>query len=158
MSDTSRTDDLPELTLPPEILAMMASFEAAASDEAETAQESDPEAEDKAETLPLLEAPPVAAVGEAASGDEAVLVLAPVLDITAAAPLHAALLAHRGTPLRVEAGEVKRLGGQCLQLLLSAGRTYAADRVPIRLQGASDAFRRDLALFGIADPFQLDAA
>jgi anti-anti-sigma regulatory factor len=152
MSDTTRTDDLPELTLPPEILAMMASFEAAASNE-EEAQE-----EREVETPPLLATLPDAADDEAPGEDEAVLVLAPVLDITAAAPLHAALLAHRGRPLRVEAGEVKRLGGQCLQLLLSAGRTFSADRVPIRLQGASDAFRRDLALFGIADPFLVDAA
>lgn len=157
MSDTTQADDLPDLTLPPEILAMMASFEAAEA-EADTAAEPEmPSGEDDAD----LPAPLFAALSDAEAlpaADETVLVLAPVLDINAAAPLHAALLARRGAPLCVEAGEVKRLGGQCLQLLVSAGRTFSADGVPIRLQGASDAFRRDLALFGIADPFLVDAA
>ena len=92
--------------------------------------------------------------------NEALLSLPAVLDLTAAGALHAALLNHRGTPLALDAGEVKRLGGQCLQLLLSADRTWAADGVPIRLQGASEAFDRDLGFMGLSrdDLFQRTAA
>lgn len=91
---------------------------------------------------------------------ETTLTLPAVLDLTAAAALHQTLLSHRGAPLALDAGEVKRLGGQCLQLLLSAGRTWAADGVPIRLGGASDAFERDLALMGLDREalFQREAA
>ncbi|WP_427025364.1 STAS domain-containing protein [Aureimonas ureilytica] len=92
--------------------------------------------------------------------NEALLSLPAVLDLTAAGALHAALLNHRGTPLALDAGEVKRLGGQCLQLLLSADRTWAADGVSIRLQGASEAFDRDLGFMGLSrdDLFQRTAA
>ena len=91
---------------------------------------------------------------------ETTLTLPAVLDLTAAGALHQTLLSHRGAPLALDAGEVKRLGGQCLQLLLSAGRTWAADGVPIRLGGASDAFERDLALMGLDREalFQREAA
>jgi anti-anti-sigma regulatory factor len=81
---------------------------------------------------------------------ETVLELPAVLDLTAAAALHATLLAHRGTPLALDAGAVKRLGGQCLQLLISANRTWAADGVPLRIAATSDAFERDLGLMGLS--------
>lgn len=91
---------------------------------------------------------------------ETVLELPAVLDITAAAGLHGTLLGHRGAPLAVDASAVKRLGGQCLQLLISAGRTWGADGVPIRLTESSEAFQRDLALMGLSSDelFQREAA
>ncbi|WP_244497787.1 STAS domain-containing protein [Aureimonas sp. AU40] len=92
--------------------------------------------------------PAPAAASEPVEG-EAVLALPPVLDITASAGLHTTLLAHRGTPLALDASAVKRLGGQCLQLLISANRTWVADGVPLRLSGVSEAFERDLGLMGL---------
>ncbi|ALN71196.1 STAS domain-containing protein [Aureimonas sp. AU20] len=92
--------------------------------------------------------PAPAAASEPVEG-EAVLALPSVLDITASAGLHTTLLAHRGTPLALDASAVKRLGGQCLQLLISANRTWVADGVPLRLSGVSEAFERDLGLMGL---------
>jgi anti-anti-sigma regulatory factor len=48
------------------------------------------------------------------------LILADCLDLTAAAPLKAQLLAARGTPLSLDASAVRRIGAQCLQVLLAA--------------------------------------
>ncbi|WP_244497131.1 STAS domain-containing protein [Aureimonas sp. D3] len=91
---------------------------------------------------------------------EVVCALPAVLDITAASGLHGTLLAHRGAPLALDASAVKRLGGQCLQLLISAGRTWGADGVPIRLSDSSEAFQRDLALMGLScdELFEREAA
>ncbi|WP_287799477.1 STAS domain-containing protein, partial [Acidiphilium sp.] len=55
------------------------------------------------------------------------LMLDPILDLKAASPLAQALLARRGGDLRIDAGAVERLGGQCLQVLLSARATWEAD-------------------------------
>ncbi|KTQ98739.1 hypothetical protein NS226_00320 [Aureimonas ureilytica] len=91
---------------------------------------------------------------------EVVCALPAVLDITAASGLHGTLLAHRGAPLALDASAVKRLGGQCLQLLISAGRTWGADGVPIRLSDSSEAFQRDLAFMGLScdELFEREAA
>lgn len=142
--------------LPPEILAMMASFAASAEPEAEASAEAEaPEAPQDEAFEPM--GSDAAALAIAAAGDEPpatepdeeeTLVLPAVLDITAAAPLHAELLRLRGRPLVVEAGEVKRLGAQCLQLLLSAAATFERDGAPLRLGDVSEPFRRDLALMG----------
>lgn len=118
--------------LPPEIMAMMAAAEATATGEPESSDTALPDAAGTME-FPESEA----------------FVLPSVLDITAAKPLHEALLERRGRSLAVDASEVKRLGGQCLQLLLSAGLTWRADGQIITLTGASEAFERDLKLFGI---------
>lgn len=157
-STLTTPDEVP--ALPPEILALMASFEATgAGEDADAGDETAP-----ADTLPPEEPEAgIAAGGEsgeiaavpaplASSAEEATLVLVPVLDITAAAALHAELLARRGQPLAVDASGVKRLGAQCLQLLLSAAATFRHDDVPLRMGAASEAFGRDLALLGFASP------
>ena len=75
----------------------------------------------------------------------ATLSLAPVLDLSAAAPLRILLLAHRGQDVELDASAVSRVGGQCLQVLLSAQRTWQADGRSFRLNNASDACRDALA-------------
>ncbi|WP_244492042.1 STAS domain-containing protein [Aureimonas sp. AU12] len=176
--------------LPPEILAMMAAYEAApdaeADDETASAMAAEPDIAEAGEevvfaaplTLPDLpdeDGATEALVDEAAisplagpaaagaeTGDEVAetMVLTAVLDLTAASALHAALLARRGSALSLDAGSVRRLGGQCLQLLVSAAKTWDADGVPIGLGATSDAFERDLALLGMkpSDLFQNEAA
>ncbi|MBA4794211.1 STAS domain-containing protein [Phenylobacterium sp.] len=74
--------------------------------------------------------------------------LSPVLDLQAADPLRAELLALRGRPLRVDASQVSRLGGLCLQVLLSARTTWAEDGLPLRVEQASEGFLEQLAAFG----------
>jgi chemotaxis protein CheX len=76
--------------------------------------------------------------------------LAPVLDLKAASPLASEFLAHRGEELRVDASRVQRLGGQCLQVLLSAAATWKADELPLAVVNASPDFIEGLQRLGIA--------
>ena len=74
-----------------------------------------------------------------------------VLDLQAAGPLRAELLALRGRPLTIAAWQVGRLGGLCLQVLISARKTWAEDGVALRLDEPSEAFIEQLAGFGAPD-------
>ena len=80
-----------------------------------------------------------------------VLKLVPVLDLNAAEPLKADLLARRGVDLTIDASAVDRIGGLCLQVLLSAKRTWQADGVNLKLEPLSDAFAEQWAAFGAPD-------
>jgi chemotaxis protein CheX len=76
------------------------------------------------------------------------LVLAGSLDLTAAAPLAAELLAARGKPATLDASGVQRLGAQCLQVLLAARALWSSDGQPWRLVDASPEFTDAAALMG----------
>jgi chemotaxis protein CheX len=76
------------------------------------------------------------------------LILADCLDLTAAAPLKAQLLAARGTPLSLDASAVRRIGAQCLQVLLAARATWRQDGHPIEVAAASPEFAETVALMG----------
>jgi chemotaxis protein CheX len=78
-----------------------------------------------------------------------VLELPEVLDLKAAAPLASAFLEKRGTEIVVDASRVEKLGGQCLQVLLSASLTWKADELPFGVVDASAGFLDALALLGI---------
>jgi chemotaxis protein CheX len=78
------------------------------------------------------------------------------LDLKAAAPLLQSLLAARGQDLVVEAGEVARLGGQCLQVLLSARQTWARDGHAFEIRDPSPAFQDAAALMGAGDLLGLE--
>ena len=66
--------------------------------------------------------------------------LAETLDLKAAGPLRAALMEARGAPVSIDASAVQRLGGLCLQVLLSAEATWATDGQPFSISTASAAF------------------
>lgn len=74
--------------------------------------------------------------------------LAPVLDLQQAEPLKAALLALRGQPVVIDASSVERLGGLCLQVLLSAQKTWSRDGQVLTLAPVSDAFTAQWNGFG----------
>ncbi|WP_333588211.1 STAS domain-containing protein [Phenylobacterium sp.] len=74
--------------------------------------------------------------------------LSPVLDLQAAEPLRAELMALRGRPLRVDASQVSRMGGLCLQVLLSARASWAEDGMSLRVEAPSEGFLEQLAAFG----------
>ena len=74
--------------------------------------------------------------------------LSAVLDLNAAGPLAAEFLALRGRDVTVDAAAVERLGAQCLQVLLSARRTWDADGAAFAVVSASDDFTATLALLG----------
>lgn len=81
----------------------------------------------------------------------AVISLAPVLDLQAAEPLRAELMALRGRVLNIDASQVSRLGGLCLQVLLSARKTWVEDGLRLKVEEASDAFNEQWSGFGAPD-------
>lgn len=82
-----------------------------------------------------------------------VLVLEPSLGLKEAMPLKAALMERRGQPVDVDASNVQRLGGLCLQVLLAARRMWANDHQPLTIKAPSDAFGEAVRLFGAATQF-----
>lgn len=62
------------------------------------------------------------------------------LDIKAAGPLAAELLAARGRDLALNASQIERVGGQCLQVLLSAAATWNTDGAELTIEEPSPAF------------------
>ena len=76
--------------------------------------------------------------------------LPPVLDLSAAGPLAATLLARRGSPLVLEGSAVERLGAQCLQVILAAKQTWDADGQSFGLSAPSPALSDALATLGAA--------
>ncbi|THD61034.1 STAS domain-containing protein [Phenylobacterium sp.] len=79
------------------------------------------------------------------------LILAESLDMTAASPLKAQLLAARGSALSLDASAVRRLGGQCLQVLLAARAAWTADGGDWRIATASEEFADAVRLMGCPD-------
>lgn len=75
-----------------------------------------------------------------------------ILDLRAAVPLQRMLLAERGTNLRLSGARVQRLGAQCLQVLLSAQATWAADGKTLTIIEPSTEFTSSVEQFGLHDP------
>ena len=73
-----------------------------------------------------------------------------VLDFQAATPLAARLRALRGAALTVDAARVEWLGGQCLQVLLSAKHSWRADAAALQFTGLTPAFCDGLRRLGVA--------
>ena len=77
-----------------------------------------------------------------------VLRLAASLDLAAAAPLAADLLSLRGAPVEIDASAVRRIGGQCLQVILAAQTTWASDQQTFRISDPSADFVDGVVLLG----------
>jgi len=71
------------------------------------------------------------------------------LDLPAARPLVKALLERRGAPIALDGSSVHQLGAQCVQALLSAKRTWAADGVALSFVNCAPRMIEDLQLLGI---------
>jgi chemotaxis protein CheX len=82
------------------------------------------------------------------SSDAVTVNLPEVLGLTAAAPLAARLVALQGSPVVLDASKVMRLGGLCLQVLLSARVTWATADKPLTISNPSPAFQDAWVLFG----------
>ena len=87
-------------------------------------------------------------MSETALAETANVSLVPVLDLQAAEPLRAELMSLRGRPLDIDASEVTRLGGLCLQVLMSARKIWAEDGVSLTVNQPSLAFSDQLTAFG----------
>jgi chemotaxis protein CheX len=81
---------------------------------------------------------------------EARLALPATLSSAAAPELLERLLALRGSPLELQAGEVRKLGGQCAQVLMSAALTWRTDGCALRIVEPSDEFGEALRLLGLS--------
>ena len=77
--------------------------------------------------------------------------LGETLDMTAAGPLASGFLESRGHAITVDASQVRRIGGQCLQVLLSARATWLSDGQDFRIADPSPEFAEWVALMGAAD-------
>jgi chemotaxis protein CheX len=80
----------------------------------------------------------------------ACLSLPAVLDLAQAETLKAALLPMRGQSVVIDASRVERLGGLCLQILLSAEKTWARDGFVLKIADASREFADQWNAFGAA--------
>jgi chemotaxis protein CheX len=96
------------------------------------------------------------AIEVAAAAPAPRIVLGDVLDQAAAGPLHAELLSHRGADAVIDAAAVRRIGGQCLQVLLSASATWTRDGTALALVNSSQEFIAGVRLLGI-DLGELDS-
>ncbi len=76
------------------------------------------------------------------------LKLRPILDLVAATPLKTEFVAARGHAVSIDASEVDRVGGLCLQVLLSARSTWAQDGLPFAFRETSAAFEAGLGTLG----------
>jgi chemotaxis protein CheX len=76
------------------------------------------------------------------------LTLSPVLDLRAAGALRSELLERRGQSMDVDASGVERMGGLCLQVLLSARRQWSDDGCAFTIRGPSEPFREAMRLLG----------
>jgi chemotaxis protein CheX len=85
-------------------------------------------------------------MGNAAAGS---MTLPNELDIKAAMPLAAELLALRGKDLALNASQIERVGAQCLQVLLSAAATWEADGHDLTVDDPSVPFTDALRTAGL---------
>lgn len=74
-----------------------------------------------------------------------------ILDIAAAAPLWSELSRARGRPVELDASDVERVGGLCLQVLLTARAAWLADCLAFRVVNPSTGFVEATRLMGAAD-------
>ena len=84
--------------------------------------------------------------------------LAELLDLRAAGPLAAELLALCGYDVAIDASHVHKLGGQCLQVLLSARAGWLGDGMRFRVVAPSQGFTECLALLGATDHLPTEEA
>ena len=96
---------------------------------------------------------PAAPEAETAIADDAIR-LPEFLDLAAARPLAKILLERRGTPIVIDGSAVNQVGAQCVQVLLSAKKTWSADGVALSLVNCAPRMVEDLHHLGI-DPATL---
>jgi chemotaxis protein CheX len=85
---------------------------------------------------------------------EKMLRLAKVLDLAAAAALKEDLTQFRGRPAVIDASDVQRLGTQCVQVLLSAQRTWLSENQRFEIKESSEAFQEGLHRLGVHEMLQ----
>ncbi|PIP97591.1 MAG: hypothetical protein COW75_05070 [Rhodobacterales bacterium CG18_big_fil_WC_8_21_14_2_50_71_9] len=97
----------------------------------------------------MARAKPSAASAAASVAVPRVFALPESLDAAAAPGLLDSLRSLRGGPVEINAAQVKRLGGQCAQVLLSAAATWRADKARLTLIEPSPELAEALRLMGL---------
>jgi chemotaxis protein CheX len=87
-------------------------------------------------------------IDENGTAADAALRLPEALDLRAAAPLRSELMGRRGEPVSLDASDVQRVGGLCLQVLIAAKEAWAADGHAFRLTNLSEALKEALTISG----------
>lgn len=77
------------------------------------------------------------------------LLLAETLDITEVTPLSSELLRLRGSDMRIDASQVRKLGAQCMQALLCASTTWTQDGTRLELIDPSPDFIQSVQAYGL---------
>ena len=77
------------------------------------------------------------------------LSLESVLDLNAAGTLHSNLMAARGSDLVIDASSVERAGALCLQVLMSAAKTWEEEKHSLTFSQMSEAVMKTMQLAGV---------
>lgn len=71
------------------------------------------------------------------------------LDLRAAVPLATALLSARGGGMRLDGSQVKSVGAQCLQVIISARHTWERDGLSLTIVNPTEDFLAAFADTGL---------
>jgi chemotaxis protein CheX len=107
---------------------------------------------DKSEAVEMPSALGEIAVELACSdaGADGLFVLPECIDFSAANQIKEALLARRGSPLAVDAGQVRRTGMQAVQILIAAAKTWQRDGHSYAITNPTAEFLETIALVGLS--------
>lgn len=83
------------------------------------------------------------------SGATKKLSLDKVLDLNQASALHSKLMELRGSNLTIDASPVERAGALCIQVLVSAAKTWEEDKLSFGFSKISDALGKTMQLIGV---------
>lgn len=83
------------------------------------------------------------------SGAAKKLSLEKVLDLNEASALHGKLMALRGSDVAVDASSVERAGALCVQVLMSAAKTWEEEKHSFTFAKISDALAKTMQLIGV---------
>lgn len=83
------------------------------------------------------------------SGAAKKLSLDKVLDLNEASALHTKLMALRGSNLTIDGSSVERAGALCIQVLMSAAKSWEEDKHTFGFSKISDALGKTMQLIGV---------
>ncbi|UVC09916.1 STAS domain-containing protein [Rhizobium sp. TH2] len=77
------------------------------------------------------------------------LSLEKVLDLNEAGNLHGKLMNLRGADVAIDASAVERAGALCIQVLMSAAKTWEEEKLNFTFSKMSDALTKTMQLIGV---------
>ncbi len=86
------------------------------------------------------------------------ITLPETLDLAAATGFAKSLLAMRGADVTVDASQVRHLGGQCAQVLVSAAQTWRHDQADLQIVEGSSEFLAAVRLLGLTSALEIKEA